>query len=203
MSVNAIIDGKTLAAQNRTPGYFIRSRTAGNIFGKTASASQWFDVLTIPQFQGAYADSYAGFMSRQAWVRDTIKDIDRKLRNGCILSNTALDNTVAAFKDGHLTRQHVWGNLLAALHNIELVTYKCESVYGKDQSVKQKPAGSWKSYTNEIVLRWKPDLNVGPSEYLIMHELVHKCGFHDALLAHYSHASIESQTDLVASACLP
>jgi hypothetical protein len=174
---------------------------ADNVLGGSATAGQWTDILSIPNFTGNYTTPYSGFSSRQAWIRDTLKKIDEKLRNGCILSDVSLDQTVDAFKQGYLSRQEVWANLLCALQNMKLVTFKCENLLGTDQSVIDTPPASFQPYSNLLIFRWKPDLGLGPTEYAIMHELVHKCGFHNDLLMYYSGSDIEYQTDLVASAC--
>jgi hypothetical protein len=177
---------------------------AHNVFGKSASESCWVDILSIPQFTGEYSVSYSGFPSRQAWIRDTLKKIDEKLENGCILNDVSLDQTVDAFKKGYLSRKEIWINLRVALQNMKIVTFKCENVPGTGTSTQNTAPASWKSYGNVITFRWKPDLGWGPSEYAVMHELVHKCGFHDALFNfNYTVSEIEDQTDKVASACMP
>ena len=155
-------------------------------------------MKTNPQFTGAYTSAYSGYNTRKAWIRNTLKVIEKKLRNGYILNHTSLDKTVAAFKDGYLSRQEIWANLLRLLQNMKLVTFICENTTNKNAA-----SASFKSYSNNLYFRWKPTYNLGPSEYAIMHELVHKVGFHDALLKYYSVASIENQTDLVASTIFP
>ena len=178
--------------------HIIVSIKASNILGKTKAASQWVDVLSIPKFKGTYTKSYSGYKSREAWIRNTLKYIDKKLREGYILNNSGLDKKVLAFKDGHLSRQQIWANLLRLLQNIKLVTFICEETTNKNAA-----SASFKSYSNDFYFRWKPSYNLGPSEYAVLHEMVHKVGFHDSLLKYYSVSSIENQTDLVASIIFP
>jgi hypothetical protein len=157
------------------------------------------DILSVPQFTGV------AIPTRMSFVRATLKEIDQKLRYGCIYNDTALDSTVPAFKDGHLSRTQVWSRLLAELQNMKLITFLIEDLKGTSQEIQNTSPASWQGYAtgNQITLRWKVDLSLMPSPYAIMHELVHKCGFHDALLPYYSHSEIEDQTDTVASTCYP
>ncbi len=158
--------------------------------GASATAQEWTDVLSIPKFQGCSS-------SRQNNVRNAILDIDQNLRTGCIYYNTGLDKTVAAFKAGHLSRKGVWGDLVVHLQNIELVTFNC-----KDVTDNKWAAGGWADYSNTIDLEWSPN-HTPWLEYVILHELLHKIGFHSALKKYYSIAEIENQVHTVEGACYP
>ncbi len=171
--------------------------SARNALGKSAEASAWLDILSIPQFKGASTPQ------RQSFIRNALKSSDKKLRNGCIYNNAALDKTVAAFRDGRLNRQQFWWRLLIELQNLKLVTFNCQELRGTSQRVKDTASASFRDYSNEIILRWKVDLNLMPTSYAILHELIHKCGFNSDLLKYYSKASIETQAHLIAEACFP
>lgn len=173
--------------------------TATNLLGKVASSAQWVDILSVPQFAGVAS------AARVSFVRATLKEIDQKLRSGCIINDTPLDSTVPAFKAGHLSRAEVWSRLVAELQNMGLTTFLLQDLKGTSQAIQDAASASWASYAkgNQITLCWKVDLNLMPTPYAIMHELVHKCGFHDALLQYYDRFQIEEQTDTVASACYP
>jgi hypothetical protein len=163
---------------------------ASNAVGKSGAKSQWVDTLAIPKFDGNATPA------RKAWIRATLKKIDAKLREGRVVSDGYLDTTVKAFKKGCLTRQGVWARLLAELQNLDLVTIKCE-----DTQDKSKPTASWQTYSGLIYLRWRQ--GIGPSEYALCHELVHKVGFHQGLYGcGHSKDDIECGVDHVASAIL-
>jgi hypothetical protein len=60
--------------------------------------------------------------------------------------------------------------------------------------------GHWEEYTNVIDLDWSP--NHAPLlHYVIVHELIHKAGFHGDLESHYTPDFIEAQAHNLASAC--
>lgn len=177
------------AGQAYNQGHIKVSIHASNPMGKSATKSTWIDILSTPQFKGTAT------AKRQSEIRNAIKDIDKKLRNGCIYNNAALDQKVAAFKDGHLNRKQFSARLLVELQNLKLVTFHCKDVADKDWE-----AGHWVDYTNEILLEWSPKYTPY-LEYVILHELTHKCGFNSDLLKYYSKASIENQAHLVSGVC--
>jgi hypothetical protein len=166
--------------------YYVHAR---NAMGKVAGASVRVDVLSIPQFKGACTPK------RKDDIRQALKTIAKKLRNGCIYNNAALDAQVAAFKDGRLNRQDFSYRLLLELQNIGIDTFNC-----KDVADNVWGGGHWADYTNEIVLDWSPK-HTPYLEYVILHELTHKCGFNSDLLKYYSKASIENQAHLISGAC--
>lgn len=164
--------------------------SARNAIAKSAAASQWVDILSIPTFTGACT------AARQTAIRNAIKDIDENLRNGCIYNNSALNTKVAAFKAGHLNRIVFWARLLAELQNIGLDTFNCKDVKDTDWG-----AGHWATYTNEIILEWSPSYTP-LLEYVILHELIHKCGFNSDLYKFgYSKNDIENQAEAITCAC--
>ena len=165
--------------------------TAHNTAGKSATSWQWVDTLSIPQFKGSSTPT------RISSIRSALKTIDKLLRNGCIYNDKALDTTVAAFKNGHLKRTELWARLLAELQNIKLNTFNCNDVADNDWG-----AGHWADYTNEIFLEWSPS-HTPYLEYVIFHELVHKCGFNGDLLKFYSKGDVENQAHVVSGACFP
>jgi hypothetical protein len=109
------------------------------------------------------------------------------LQNQCLLQNRDLDHHIAAFRDGHLNRTFVWYDLLAMLENLHLITFRCRDVADADWL-----GGQWTEYTNEIELQWSPHHRPNLF-YVILHELIHKVGFHGDLLTHYTEAEIEHQ----------
>lgn len=151
---------------------------------------RWIDLLSVPKFKGASAQ-------RQTDIRNAIRDIDDRLRAGCIYNDAALDSQVDAFKKGYLNRKQFWFRLVAELQNIGLVTFACNDVPDNKWG-----AGHWTDYTNEIVLEWSPS-HTPYLKYVILHELCHKVGFNGSLLVHYSKNDIETQAHLVSGACYP
>jgi hypothetical protein len=150
----------------------------------------WIDLLSVPKFKGASAQ-------RQTEIRNAIREIDTRLRGGCIYNDTSLDSKVDAFKKGHLNRKHFWFSLMSALQNIGIVTFVCQDVSDSNWG-----AGHWTDYTNEIILEWSPS-HTPYLEYVILHELCHKVGFNGSLRAYYSHNEIETQAHLLSGACYP
>jgi len=165
--------------------------SAHNAMGKSSVASKWLDVLSIPKFTGACN------AARKAFIRNAIKTIDKKLRDGCIYNDTALDTKVAAFKNGHLSRKGFWARLLAELQNIKLVTFAC-----KDAKDKDWVGGQWPWFSNVITVQWSPSHTPGP--YLIFLLLIFKCGFNLGLYKFgYSKTEVQDQAYKVADACFP
>lgn len=165
--------------------------TAHNTAGLSATSWRWIDVLSVPNFKGSSTPT------RISGIRNALRTVDTMLRKGCIYNDAALDTTVAAFKNGHLKRTELWARLLAELQNIKLTTFNCKDVADKDWG-----GGHWGDYTNEIILDWSPS-HTPYLEYVILHELVHKCGFNGDLLKFYSTADIENQAHAVSGACFP
>jgi hypothetical protein len=172
------------------PGHYTWGVTATGASGQGASAGAWFDILPIPTFTGAATPP------RIALVRSYLKDIDQKLRSGGILSDATLDTTVAAFKDKRLNKYDVWRRLLEEIQNLQNLVFQC----GDNPT---GGGGHWADFSNTIWLDWNAKTGAGPSDYALLHELVHKCGFNGRLLAWYSHDQIEDQADLVASSIYP
>jgi hypothetical protein len=173
------------------PGHLQFWITAHNTAGESATATQWIDTLSVPQFKGTSTPT------RISGIREALRAIDKKLRNGCICNDTALDTSVAAFTNGQLNRMELWARLLAELQNITLDTFNCQDVADDSWG-----AGHWVDYTNEIGLEWSYS-NIPYLEYVILHELVHKSGFNGDLLTFYSKKDIEDQAHAVSGACFP
>lgn len=155
-------------------------------YGKSLTVSRDVDVLGVPQFAGNATPE------RRRDTRDAIRLITRRLRGGRILNDALLDNSVAAFRDHQLDRRSFWGRLLTEIHNLNLVTFNC--IQGVSAG------GSWDDYKNEIKLIWSPT-HAPRLDYVIAHELIHKCGFHGGLTG-YTAAEIEQQAHLVTSAVI-
>ena len=156
---------------------------------KSASAAVWIDILSLPQFNGA---ATAG---RVAAIKTAIKNIDKNLRAGCIYNDASLDVTVPAFKNGQLNRKTFWWRLLVELQNLKLDSFVCNDVADNNWG-----GGHWGDYGNDVILEWSPS-HTPNLEYVILHELVHKCGFNSALP--YSHNDIENQAHAVSGSCYP
>ena len=163
---------------------------ASSPIGSSIEKTVWIDLLSVPKSQGATPQ-------RLAEIRNAIRDIDSRLRTGCIINDTWLDSKVDAFKKQHINRKQFWFRLLAELQNIGLVTFICNDVSDTDWS-----AGSWKDFTNDIVLEWSPS-HTPYLEYVILHELCHKVGFNGSLLKYYSVPEVENQAHTVSGACYP
>jgi hypothetical protein len=165
---------------------------ASNSMGGKADADLSIGILSLPKFSGA------SNQKRINEVKNAIKTIFRALLNYCILSDTTLDNSVAAFKDGHLKRTDVYWNLRKEINCMELNTINCKDVSDQDFD-----GGDWDSkYPNVIGIEWSPN-HLPCLEYVILHELTHKIGFNEYLLQWYDRPNIEMQTYKVASACYP
>jgi len=174
-----------------TSGHRVFCITAHNIAGLSATASKWMDTLPVPQFKGSST------ATRKSDIRSAIKTIDEYLRNGSIYNDTALDTSVAAFKNGHLNRKEFWARLLAELENIKLDTFNCQVTTDANWG-----GGHWSDYSNEIKLDWSPSYTPN-LEYVILHELVHKCGFNGNLLKYYAHSDIENQAHTISGTVFP
>ena len=109
-----------------------------NPTGASIEDSEWMDVLSIPKFKNCS-------IPRQTAIRNAIRDIDQKLRSGCIYNDATLDSKVDAFKKNYLNRQNFYFRLLTELQNIGLVTFACQDVPDSKWS-----AGNWTDYTNQI-----------------------------------------------------
>jgi hypothetical protein len=118
------------------------------------------------------------------------------LQEQCLLQNRDLDHDLAAFRDGHLSRTSVWLDLLTQLENLHLTTFRCRDVADADWR-----GGWWTEYTNEFELQWSP-LHRPNLFYIILHELIHKVGFHGDLLAHYTEVEIENQAQRLTAAVM-
>jgi len=192
MSDSEKIDGKKLGGARHES----HSIYAENAMGKSATAWQWVDILSVPQFTGA------SNATRIANIRNAIKTIDKKLRNGCIYNDTYLDTKVDAFKKGHLDRKEFWALLLVQLQNIGLVTFNCKDV--TDAQWKKTGGVQWAIFKNDITLFWSPSHTNPNFPRWIMLALVLKCGFNNDLGKFgYSGSDIFSQAWDVATACSP
>jgi hypothetical protein len=180
-----------ISGQSYGHGHQVHWLSASNVMAKSASASRWLDILSIPKYKGAATQS------RKSDIRSALKTIDNKLLNGAVYNDSSLDSKVPAFKNNHLNRKAFWARLVAEIENIELDTFHCKDVADKDWG-----AGHWTEYANEIVLEWSPK-NTPWLAYVIVHELMHKCGFNSTLKKWgYSKYEIEQQCHTVSKACI-
>lgn len=162
---------------------------ADNGWGGHSDRTIEIDMLPLPQFTGACTTQ------RVATIKGAILDIYGNLKAGCILNNATLDTTVDAFKNHDIDRRTFWGHLVTQLENLDLITFNCIEVNDNN-----KTWGHWDDYTNVIDLYWSPSYR--PSNYAILHEFIHKCGFNGTLLMKgYTPAQIEQQAHLVTQAC--
>lgn len=173
-------------------GHQVHWLSASNVMAKSASASRWIDILSIPKYKGAATPS------RKSDIRSALKTIDNKLRQGAVYNDSSLDSKVPVFKNNHLNRKAFWWRLVEEIENIELDTFHCKDVANKDWG-----AGHWQEYANEIVLEWSPQ-HTPWLAYVIVHELMHKCGFNSTLKKWgYNKNEIEQQCHTVSGACIP
>lgn len=168
------------------PSHYAYGLFVTSPYGKSITASRDVDILGVPQFAGSAT------AERRRDIRDAIRLLTRRLRGGRILNDASLDNSVAAFRDHRLERRSFWGRLLTEIHNLNLVTFNC--IQGVSAG------GSWDEYKNEIKLIWS-STHAPRLDYVIAHELIHKCGFHGDLTG-YTAAEIEQQAHLVTSAVI-
>ena len=174
------------------PSHVFLALTASNASGKSVSADVRVDVISVPKFKGAVTDK------RRGDIRQAAKDIEGKLNSGCIINNAALDQSVSAFQKGHLKRSEFGYRLTAEILCMGNITFLCNDVGDA-----QWGAGHWLEHTNEIVLEWSPKY-IPYLEYVILHELVHKCGFNSELYKYgYNRAEIEDQARTLSGACYP
>jgi hypothetical protein len=173
-------------------GHYTWYCDAKNALGQEAVASDWLDVLSLPQFAGSYA-------AHTTEIRNAIKDVDKTLRGGAIYNDTALDNNVDPFKKGQMSRTGLWATLLVALQNLKVVTFNCIDLALGDPN----PCGQWGDYSNEIKLYWQPGYNPY-LQFIIVHELIHKCGFNHGLNQFgYKDNEIETWACRIACTCYP
>jgi hypothetical protein len=158
--------------------------SAANAQGGQASQHVVIDILGLPTFSGACSPA------RQTAIKAAVKDVCARLRKGSLLNNGKLDATIDAFKTNYITRVQLWSRLMVALQNLNLVTFSCHD-FATD---KENYGGHWDEYGNEIKLGWSPGYQPY-LEYVILHELIHKCGFNGAMKSakNYSNADIEIQ----------
>ena len=157
----------------------------------SAAADAWLDILGLPQFKG---NATAG---RKADIRTALTTLDNVLRGGAIVNDTGLDSSVDAFKTGRVNRKYFWGRLMAELENLNLDAFVCTDVTDANWG-----GGHWADYTNDIILDWSP--SYAPYlEYVIAHELIHKCGFNSTLLQWYSTSQVELMAHAVSASVFP
>ncbi|MFZ0159526.1 MAG: hypothetical protein WAL50_10900 [Kineosporiaceae bacterium] len=157
----------------------------------SAADTAWLDVLGVPTFTGAATSA------RVKEIRDAVKAIDLALRQGAVINDPALDATVDAFTTGRIDRRQFWYRLLDELENLHLDTFACQDVTDKKWG-----GGHWSDYGNQILLDWSPSYTPA-LDYVIAHELIHKCGFNGCLLTWYSHSQIETMCHEVSSSVIP
>jgi hypothetical protein len=170
------------------PGLYDWSIFAEGSWGDAAIATVRVGFMPHPLFDGCNPE-------RQGAIEVALKNIYHRLLDGCIRDNGELDDEVAAFADGRLHRLAFWSRLRAELENINLTTFRCLEVDDEEWR-----GGRWSEYTNEIELHWSP--NFSPDlPYVILHELIHKSGFHSDLGDFYPADAIEEQAHQVSEAC--
>ena len=152
------------------------------------SVRAWF--IPRPRLQGCSP-------GRCAEVEEAVLELCRLLHRGCIAAASTLDSSVAAFRDGRLSRLGILESVKRQLWNLDLITFKCADVRDPDWR-----GSKWEEFTNIIELQWSPS-HRPYLPYLILHELLHKVGFNGDLSAFYSDAQIENQVHQVARACFP
>lgn len=166
------------------PGFYYWNIFAEGSWGAADSATVRVCFLPHPQFDSCNA-------RRRDTIESALKNIYLRLLDGCIRDDDDLDDEVAAFNDGHLDRLAFWRRLLAEVENINLTTFRCVELDDEGWV-----AGRL-DYTNEIEINWSHN----PGSAVILHELIHKSGFHGALREHYGRNEIEEQVDLITWSC--
>ena len=185
-SLNMI--GETQVGALEGPGHYDWNIFAEGSQGGASSATVRVGFMPRPLFDACNAD-------RHSAIEGALKDVYRRILDGCIRDDAGLDDAIAAFRDGWLNRAAFWARLRDELENIHLVTFRCN-----DTTDEEWRGGHWEEYTNVIDLDWSP--NHGPRlHYVILHELIHKAGFHGDLEPHYTPDFIEAQAHNLASAC--
>lgn len=158
--------------------------------GRSAVEDVTMGYIPYPKFEGCDP-------GRQRDIETTLLDIYCCLfRNVCLAQNVELDHSIAAFRDGHLSRVEVYQDLLDQLQNLHLMTFKCRDVADAGWR-----GGQWTEYTNEFEIQWSP-LHRPNLFYVILHEFIHKVGFHGDLLVHYTDAEIENQAQHLTAATM-
>ena len=104
-----------------TPGQYRWSISANAVWGSAAGASAHVASIPRANIEGANAE-------RASEIERTIKTMAADLLNGCIRDASALDDDIAAFRDGWLNRFSFWARLLAEIENLNLITIQCEDV---------------------------------------------------------------------------
>ncbi len=153
-----------------------------------ATVRAWF--LPHPLFDGCSR-------GRREEIEEALLEICGLLQQGCLMRAAGLDHSVAAFRDGHLTRVQLIDDMARQLWNLHLITFRCADVADADWR-----GGLWDEFSNQIELQWSPSHRPNLA-YLIFHELVQKVGFNGDLSAFYTDAQIESQAREVARTCFP
>lgn len=176
-------------------GYGKRCVTAYSGILKT-TADTWFESIPDPKFSGN-GQNY----TRKAEIQKAIKDIYTKLRTGKILNDNYLDGKVVAFQQKYIDRIEFYKWLYLTFQNLDLITIECNYVSTDDAL---KYLGQWGSSSPNIIkLCWSPTKEPA-LEYVILHEMIHKCGFNSYLVIKgQSNSSVENDAHAVTEAVYP
>lgn len=174
-----------------TPSWQNWGFTAQDSFGNSATKYVNLNILSEPNYSGKVTPQ------RKDTIKNALRDITKRIMSGSIYWDTQLDTKIAAFQKNLITRAQLWGNLRNVLFNLHLLTFNCIETKAGDQNF----GGVCIDYSNEIKLEFPTTYNPY-YEYIILHELVHKCGFNGALLykGPFSHSEIETQACRIACA---
>jgi len=177
------------------PHHRTHSINARNLMGEEAVASADMDILSLPQVSACTG-------TRERAIKSAVKNVYVMLKGGCIASDGTLDATVDVFSRGLISRGQLWGYLLRELMNINVDTFVCQDVEDEEWG-----GGHWTEYANNISLDWSPSWSPY-LEYVILHELIHKCGLNNSLREHYLELSdsefmrtIEEQAHTISGSC--
>ncbi len=180
----------------QTWGFF-----AQDSFGNSAGSTVRLNIIPEPKFTGSVTPQ------RKDTIKSAIRDVTKKIMAGGIYWDTSLDTTVDAFKKKLISRTALWYNIRNELFNMNLITFK----FVENEDPKKHFAGRWGDYSNEIELEFSSLYNPY-YEFVILHELIHKCGFNGELQYKglYSKTELEDQNYLIgcsvystAGACSP
>lgn len=166
--------------------------------GVTSTADVWMDRLYTPNFGGNGSTP-----SRIKEIRDALRDIDKRLHYGCIYWDTYLDTTLPAFKNKHLNRIDFYTLLRDVVLNISIVTFNCQDLPDSDYGPPPKHGtGDFADYDSQVHLNWFPS-HTPNVLYVVLHELIHKCGFNIDLMmkGNYTHDQIEDMAFYVGDVC--
>jgi hypothetical protein len=184
------------------PGGGFRSYiiSAKNASMRSARAAISIHHLPKPSFIGSTNSS------RENLILSLVREAFRKLKNGGIINNPSLDETIPAFKDGHLNRVSFYHRLCAEFYNMHLIKINVVE-YPEGTDPDSISWGHWNPYSNTIIIEFIAGLDQAANAYCVLHEFCHKAGFNNDLLPYYSGYDkndpncIEFQTAHVAGSC--